>query len=216
MGTAIWCSMERLASQLSVAEYMLAPFAILGIRRCLAKSMAKLAARNGPKRVVKLGRSFFRRKFCLCKKRGLDVGKTKRGKGSKWMVVVDGEGVPLGSTITSASPAEVKLIEPLLDVTYGKSKIKRLIYDKAADSDPLRKQLKSRRIDLICPHRCNRKKPSLQDGRKLRRYERRWKVERTFAWIGNFRRLVVRWERLVAIYRAFFHLACLWITLRKL
>lgn len=124
--------------------------------------------------------------------------------------------VPLGSTITSASPAEVKLIEPLLDVTYGKSKIKRLIYDKAADSDPLRKQLKSRHIDLICPHRCNRKKPSLQDGRKLRRYERRWKVERTFAWIGNFRRLVVRWERLVAIYRAFFHLACLWITLRKL
>ena len=56
-------------------------------------------------------------------KKGPEAGKTKRGKGSKWMVVVDGEGVPLGSTITSASPAEVKLIEPLLDVTYGKSKV---------------------------------------------------------------------------------------------
>ena len=130
--------------------------------------------------------------------------------------MVDGEGVPLGSTITSASPAEVKLIEPLLELTYGKSKIKRLIYDKAADSDPLRLSLKARCIDLICPHRSNRKKPALQDGRKLQRYRRRWKVERTFAWIGNFRRLVVRWERSVMMYRAFFHIACLWITLRKL
>jgi len=132
------------------------------------------------------------------------------------MVVVDGEGVPLGSTITSASPSEVKLIEPLLGVTYGKSKITRLIYDKAADSDPLRIRLKKRGIDLICPHRRNRKKPPLQDGRKLRRYTRRWKVERTFAWLANFRRLVVRWEKHIMIYRAFFHLACMWITLRKL
>lgn len=57
-------------------------------------------------------------------KKSPEIGKTKRGKGAKWMVVVHGEGVPLESTITSASPAEVKLIEPLLDdVTYGKSKI---------------------------------------------------------------------------------------------
>ncbi|WP_367620067.1 transposase [Microbulbifer thermotolerans] len=102
------------------------------------------------------------------------------------MVVVDGEGVPLGSTITSASPAEVKLIEPLLEVTYGKTKIQRLVYDKAADSDLLRDRLAKQGIDLICPHRSNRKKPAKQDGRKLRRYTRRWKVERTFAWLGNF------------------------------
>ena len=72
------------------------------------------------------------------------------------MVVVDGEGVPLGSTITSASPAEVNLIEPLLDGAYGRSKIRRLIYDRAADSDPLRQRLAKRRIELICPHRRNR------------------------------------------------------------
>lgn len=132
------------------------------------------------------------------------------------MVVVDGEGIPLGSTITSASPAEVKLIEPMLDATYGKTKVKRLIYDKAADSDPLRESLKKRKIDLICPHRSNRKKAATQDGRKLKRYGRRWKVERTFAWFNNFRRLVVRWERSVSMYRAFFHMACMLITLRKL
>ena len=132
------------------------------------------------------------------------------------MVVVDGEGLPLGSTITSASPAEVKLIEPLLDVTYGKSKITRLIYDKAADSDPLRDALKKRNIELICPHRSNRTRPSRQDGRALRRYERRWKVERTFAWLGNFRRLVVRWERKLSSYQAFFNIACMMIVLNKL
>jgi transposase len=92
----------------------------------------------------------------------------------------------------------------------------RLIYDKACDSDALRKRLAKRGIDLICPHRKNRKKPPLQDGRKLRRYKRRWKVERTFAWLGNFRRLVVRWERYITMYRAFVHVACLLITLRQL
>ncbi|WP_444925212.1 transposase [Microbulbifer sp. DLAB2-AF] len=84
------------------------------------------------------------------------MGKIMRGKGSKWMVVVDGEGIPLGSTITSASPAEVKLLPPLLDATYKNTKIHRLVYDKAADTDPLRCSLLSREIDLICPHRRNR------------------------------------------------------------
>ena len=50
---------------------------------------------------------------------------------------------------------------------------------------------------MIAPHRRNRRKPKAQDGRKLRRYKRRWykrrwKIERLFAWLGNFRRLVVR------------------------
>lgn len=75
--------------------------------------------------------------------------------------------IPLGSTITSASPAEVNLIEPLLDGAYGRSMIRRLIYDRAADSDPLRQRLAKRRIKLICPHRSNRRKPATQDGRPL-------------------------------------------------
>lgn len=91
----------------------------------------------------------------------------------------------------------------------------RLIYDKAADSDPLRKRLKRRGIDLICPHKTNRIKPATQDGRKLRRYKRRWKIERSIAWVGNFRRLVVRYERQIKMYQAFFHVACLMITLRQ-
>ena len=91
----------------------------------------------------------------------------------------------------------------------------RLIYDRAADSDPLRQRLKRRGIDLICPHKSNRCKAATQDGRKLRRYRRRWKMERSIAWIANFRRLVVRYDKQIMIYQAFFHVACLLITLRQ-
>jgi transposase len=140
------------------------------------------------------------------------------------MVVVDGQGLPLGNLLDAASPAEVKLIEPTLETVAvprrGRGRPRkrpaRLIYDKACDSDALRKRLAKRGIELICPHRNNRKKPPLQDRRKLRRYKRRRKVERTFAWLGNFRRLVVCWEYNITMYRAFFHVACLLITLKKL
>ena len=57
--------------------------------------------------------------------------------------------------------------------------------------------------------------PATQDGRALRRYQRRWIVERTIGWLGNFRRLVVRYDRSLTIYRAFFHIACLMLALRR-
>ncbi len=139
------------------------------------------------------------------------------------MVVADGQGIPLANYLDSATPHEVTLIEPVLARVAvprsGRGRPRknptRLIYDLAADSDPLRLRLKRRGIDLICPHRVNRRKPKLQDGRKFRRYKRRWKVERTFAWLGNFRKLVVRWDRCLGVYQAFFNVACMFITLRQ-
>ena len=56
----------------------------------------------------------------------------------------------------------------------------------------------------------------MQEGRKLRRYKRRWKVERTISWVGNFRRLVVRWDRHLEVYRGFFHIAYMLIAMNKL
>jgi transposase len=140
------------------------------------------------------------------------------------MVVVDGQGIPLGGQLTSASPGEVTLVDstlatikvPRIGRGRPKSKPQRLIADKGYDSDAMRLRLKKRDIDVIVPHRRGRKRKSLQDGRKLRRYHRRWKVERTFAWLGNFRRLLVRHEREITVYRAFFHIACLIIALRHL
>lgn len=97
-----------------------------------------------------------------------------------------------------------------------RSRPQRVIADKAYDSAALRKRLKRRGIELICPHKRNRVKKKLQDGRKLRRYRKRWMVERSFAWLGNFRRLVLRYDRDVKSYQAFFQIACLLITLRHL
>lgn len=140
------------------------------------------------------------------------------------MVVVDGQGVPLGSQLTSASPGEVTLAESTLDaisVPRGgpgrpQKRPLRVIADRGYDSDPLRLRLINRGILLISPHRKNRSALPLNDGRTLRRYRNRWKIERTFAWLGNFRRLLVRHDRKLSMYHAFFHLACALITLRFL
>jgi transposase len=140
------------------------------------------------------------------------------------MVVVDGQGIPLGSHLTSASPGEATLVEPTLDAIAvprpgpGRPQKRplRIIADRAYDSDPLRWQLLQKGMLLISPHRRGRRKPSLNDGRTLRRYRKRWKVERTFAWLGNYRRLVVRYDRTLSMYQTFFHIACAMITLRFL
>ena len=140
------------------------------------------------------------------------------------MVVVDGQGIPLGNYLDSAAPAEVTLLEKTIEQIAvprrgrgrPRKKPKRIITDKAYDSDPLRKRLAQRSMELICPYRSNNKEQKYYDGRKMRRYKRRWKVERTFAWLGNNRRLVVRWNHDIMVYDAFFHIACLLITLRRL
>ncbi len=90
-----------------------------------------------------------------------------------------------------------------------------MIADRGYDSDPLRKRLARRGIELICPHRKNRRKPPTQDGRALRRYQRRWIIERTIAWLGNYRRLAVRYDRSLTVYRGFFHIACFMLVLRR-
>ena len=91
----------------------------------------------------------------------------------------------------------------------------RLIGDRAYDSDGLDTALREQGVEMIAPHRRNRTRSKTQDGRPLRRYRRRWKVERLFAWLGNFRRLVVRYEYHVANFLGFVHLACILILLRQ-
>jgi transposase len=92
----------------------------------------------------------------------------------------------------------------------------RLIGDKAYDSGALDEQMAERYgVQMIAPNRRNRKQKT-QDGRQLRRYRRRWKVERLFAWMHNFRRLVTRREYYVENFLAFVQLASLVILLRHL
>ena len=165
---------------------------------------------TGPQRV------FCGRDICSGQKRGRLVGKTKRGKGTKIMGIADGHGLPLALRTESASPAEVKLVKATLDERVVADVPERLIGDKAYDSDRLDQQLMQEYgTEMIAPNKVNRRVPT-QDGRPLRRYVRRYKIERLFAWLFNFRRLVVRYEYHAENFQGLVHLAAAVILLRYL
>ena len=130
------------------------------------------------------------------------------------MAIADRHGLPVAVDVASASPAEVRLVGKTLDARFIEEVPARLIGDKAYDSDGLAQELGKAGIELIAPNRRNRKIKT-QDGRPLRRYRRRWKVERLFAWLQNFRRLVNRWEHDVVNFLGFVHLGCIVILLRR-
>jgi transposase len=137
------------------------------------------------------------------------------------MVLADGAGTPLGIHVEKASPAEVKLLESTLkngrmgDRSAKRRKPKRLMADRGYDSNAARALLVKRDIEPIIPARSNNRVATHQDGRKLRRYKHRWIIERTNAWLQNFRRLAVRYERSAKNFTALVHLACALITLKR-
>lgn len=120
------------------------------------------------------------------KKAGAEIGRTPRGKGSKWMVVVDGQSIPLGIHVASARPAEIKLVDATLKTIRvprrGGGRPRqypdRLIADRGYDSDPLRRRLRRRGVLAIVPHRNWNLRRQYDDGRHLRRYRRFWTIER--------------------------------------
>lgn len=106
--------------------------------------------------------------------------KSKRGKGTKIMGLADGTGLPLVLRAESASPAEVKLVEATLAQRSVAAVPERLIGDKAYDSERLDERLLEHYgTELIAPNKINRRVQT-KDGRPLRRYRRRWKIERLF------------------------------------
>jgi transposase len=130
------------------------------------------------------------------------------------MAVADRTGLPIAISVESASPHEVGLVERTLESRFTQERPRRLIGDRAYDSDPLDERLRKQGIELIAPHKANRKKPRTQDGRPLRRYRNRWKIERLFAWLQNFRRIQTRHEYILENYLAFVLLGCMVIFLR--
>lgn len=142
------------------------------------------------------------------------------------MIVVDGNGVPLNEVVASASVHEGHLAEPTVEEIgiakhrSRKRQVKkrvplRVIADKGYDDDGLRATFAEAEIDLIVPYRSNRANRPFEDGRKLRRYRKRYKVERTNAWLKKFRRVAVRWDRNLSAYKGFVKIACICITLRR-
>jgi len=133
------------------------------------------------------------------------------------MAIADRHGLPLAVCVASASPHETQLVEATLQQRFLPELSPRLIGDRAYDSDDLDQRLRERYdIELVAPHRINRSKPPTQDRRPLRRYRRRWKIERLFAWFHNYRRLVTRWEFYGENFLTMVHLACILILLRHL
>jgi len=154
--------------------------------------------------------------FSRAKGGGDGIGKTKSGKGVKIMVLIDARGLPVAIDTTTASTHESKLVQRLFDFMLTSDVPPRVIGDKAYDSDPLDWELAQQGIEMIAPHRKNRKpQNATQDGRSLRRYRRRWKVERTISWIQNYRRLCIRWEKSTTLFQGFLHLGCTMLLLRQ-
>ncbi len=153
--------------------------------------------------------------FAKAKGGGDGIGATKAGKGVKIMVLVDAMGLPVSIDTTSASPHESKLVQRLFDFMMTTETPERLIGDKAYDSDELDARMDAHGVEMIAPHRKNRKpEHKTQDGRPMRRYKRRWKVERTISWIQNFRRLCIRWEKSTKLFQGFLHLGCTLLLLK--
>lgn len=188
----------------------------LGACRCDCKGAGGLGRAPPQCRRIGFERMFCGRNVCSGQKRGRLVGKTKRGKGTKIMGLADGHGLPLALRAESASPAEVKLVEQTMEERFVAAVPERLIGDKAYDSDRLDKEIMRKfGTVMIAPNKANRRVRT-QDGRSLRRYARRWKIERLFAWLFNFRRLVVRYEYHAENFQGFLHLGAAIILLRYL
>lgn len=134
------------------------------------------------------------------------------------MAIADRHGLPLALYLDCGNRYDSVLTERTLDAAFVAKLPPRLIGDRAWDAAVLQKRLWDERgIDLIAPKRGG-ERPSKrkQDGRKLRRYKRRWRVESLFARLKRFRRIATRWESKGANFFGFVQLAAAVLLLRFL
>lgn len=213
VGVANRCRLARLARSISFTGHLPPSFPGMAKGRSVGEHLAGPGQAFEGTRQVRPVRMLHRRLLCRRKKGGRAVGKTKRGKGTKVMAVADRSGLPIAIHIAPAAPHEVTLVEATLASRFILAAPQRLIGDRAYDSDPLDEKLSVAGIELIAPHKSNRVRPATQDGRKLRRYSRRWKIERLNAWLQNFRRVLVRYEHIAENYLGLLHLACIILLL---
>ena len=134
----------------------------------------------------------------------------------KLEVVTDASGLPLGMAADAANVPETDLLKPALDaVPVEVPPGTPVIADKGHDSDPLRDEVAADGYRTIIPHRKNRVKPSRNDGRRLRRYRHRWRIERTNAWLHCYRGLAVRWSYYSFIYVGIVYVSFIHMALQR-
>ena len=131
-------------------------------------------------------------------------------------VVTDKSGLPLGMAADAADVPETDLLKPALDeVPVAVPPGTPVIADKGHDSDPLRDEVEADGYRTIIPHRKNRVKPSRNDGRRLRRFRHRWRIERTNAWLHCYRGLAVRWSYYSFIYVGIVYVSFIHMALQR-
>jgi len=134
----------------------------------------------------------------------------------KLEVVTDASGLPLGMAADAADVPETDLLKPALDkVPVAVPPGTPVIADKGHDSDPLRDEVEADGYRTIIPHRKNRVKPSRNDGRRLRRFRHRWRIERTNAWLHCYRGLAVRWSYYSFIYVGIVYVSFIHMDLQR-
>jgi IS5 family transposase len=134
----------------------------------------------------------------------------------KLEVVTDASGLPLGMATAAADVSEQELLTPALDnVPVEVPPGTPIIMDKGYDSDPLRDELKDAGYEPIIPHRRNRVKPSRNDGRRFRRYQHRWRIERTNAWLHCYRGVAVRWSYYSFMYEGLVYISFIHMALQR-
>lgn len=129
------------------------------------------------------------------------------------MAMADRNGLPIAIGIASGQQHEATLVFDTLRARFIARLPERIIGDRAYDSDPLDAELAELGVEMIAPNKCHRREMT-QDLRKLRRYRRRWNVERLFAWLLRFRRLVTRYEHHAQNFLGFCKLGCMAVLLR--
>jgi transposase len=209
-------AVARAAGEISFISDLPSPLPAVGARTQVGTDLARAGRGIARPRKAATGGGFHRCLLRGSKKGGLAVGPTRRGKGTKIMAIADDHSLPLAVSVESASPHESQLVEGVLGQSFLDLLPERLIGDRAYDSDRLDQNLADRYgVEMIAPHRGQRRKPT-QDGRPLRRYRKRWRVEQLFAWLHNFRRLVIRWEYHVENFFGMVRLGCMKILFRQM
>lgn len=132
------------------------------------------------------------------------------------MAIVDNASLPVSVSVHSARPHESRLVDAVVENCHTKEMRERLIGDRPYDSDVLKADLAQRGVEMIAPH-CKNGRPEnkTQNGRMLRRYKRRWKVARLFAWLQSFGRIRTRDEFYAANYEGKAYLGYIVLLLRE-
>lgn len=210
---AKWKDLPRRFGSKSAVHRWFSTWVKAGVFEALMREAGRLVEERGGYRLYEC---FIDATSSKAKSGGDGVGLTKAGKGVKIMVLVDARGLPVAVDTSSATPHESKLVQGLFDFMLTSVTPDRVVGDKAYDSDALDDMLAAQGTDLIAPHRSSRRPENkTQDGRFLRRYKRRWTVERTISWFQNYRRLCIRWEKSTKLFQGFLHLSCALLLLRE-